>query len=367
MSWNTGNVIKVSLWGESHANAIGLVIDGLGAGLKIDRDFINKELAKRRPQGSISTSRSEKDEVVFQSGVKDDITTGAPISFYIANANTHSSDYVRGDMRPSHSDYSAYVKYDGFNDYRGGGMFSGRITASLVVLGAICKQLLAKQNIKIASHIKNILNVEDDEFNQDELDKQIDELNEKYFAVLSSNKGKEMEEVIIKTKQEGDSVGGSLETVVTGLKAGIGEPYFDSVESRIAALLFSIGGVKGVSFGDGEKFSRSKGSEVNDGLHYDENKKVSLLTNHNGGITGGITNGGNIVINTIVKPTPSISKSQKSINVETKENIDLVIKGRHDPCIVHRVRSVVDALVAFALVDLILESKVKKANIWNMD
>ncbi len=358
MSSNIGNILKVSIFGESHAKAIGMTIDGLPAGIKIDNKYIKEELAKRKPRGDISTSRVEDDEVIFLSGVFNGFTTGSPLAFIIENKDVNSSDYIEGQIRPSHADLTNYLKYSGYNDYRGGGFTSGRITASIVVLGAICKSILKDHDIKIGTHISNIHGINDKGFDMGNLENDIDLLNSKYFAVLDEQSEMEMLEEISNTGDNGDSVGGELESVILGVPIGLGEPYFDSLESTISHLLFSIGGVKGVLFGDGYDFVNKFGSEVKDELEYVDNKIV-YLANHNGGINGGISNGEPIIIKTIVKPTPSIALNQSSINVEAKENINLELSGRFDPCIVHRVRAVVDSLLAFSIVDMLMlkESK----------
>ncbi len=359
MSSTAGENIKISLFGESHGKAIGMVIDSMPAGVKIDYELIEKELEKRKPKGNISTPRKEKDEVVFLSGVFNDYTTGSPLAFIIENGNTKSSDYTFGDMRPSHADLTTYLKYDGFNDYRGGGHTSGRITAPIVVLGAIMKMMLKEKGIRITSHIESIHGIKDDEYDLSLLDKEILKLESEYFACLNDEKKKLMEEKIEKARDDGDSVGGTIELLALGLFPGIGEPFFDSIESRLSSLMFSIGGVKGVSFGDGFEISNKYGSEVSDGMEYN-GSNIKYLENHNGGINGGISNGNILKMNVAINPTPSISKTQKSVNVVNKESVDLNIKGRHDPCIVHRARIVIESLTAFALVDMIMDYNKRK-------
>ena len=359
MSSTFGNILKITIFGESHSKAIGLTIDGLPAGIKIDEEAIEKDLIKRNPQNDLSTERHEPDKVQFLCGVLDGFTTGAPLTFIIENEDVDSSKYTKGVIRPSHADYTNYLKYNGFNDYRGGGFSSGRITASLVVLGTICKQILRKKHIKMGTHIHSLYNITDADFDYDQIEEQINKLNDDLLPVISKARREEMESAIKRAKRMKDSVGGSLETAIINVPVGLGEPYFDSFESTVSHLLFSIGGVKGVQFGDGWKFARLLGSEVKDEIKYDSKGKVEFLANHNGGINGGITNGAPIIIEAIVKPTPSISQPQKSINLENKENIDLSISGRHDPCIVQRVRIVMESLIAFALVDMLMlkESK----------
>ena len=270
----------------------------------------------------------------------------------IANSDTRSKDYseLKIKPRPSHADYSANVKYDGFNDYRGGGHFSGRLTAAIVALCAIIRDVLSFKGITVGSHIRSIGEIEDDRlsFKKEELDY----LNEQYFAVLNEETKDKMLKLIEEARNSQDSVGGIIETAVLGLPCGIGEPYFDSVESRLASLIFSIGGVKGVEFGSGFDISRMYGHEANDEFAYD-NGAVITLTNHNGGINGGITNGMPLVVSTAIKPTPSISRVQRTVNLQTGENCELEIHGRHDPCIVQRALPVVEAATAIGILDLI--------------
>lgn len=354
-----GDNLKISLFGESHGEAIGLVIDSLPSGLKINEEEIKLELAKRKPYGSISTTRIEEDKVEFLSGIFNGYTTGAPLAFIIKNKNVDSSKYVKGVVRPSHADLTANIKFNGYEDYRGGGHFSGRITAPLMVLGAICRDLLKMKGVEVATHIKELGECVDDAFDNSKINEQIRCLNHKQFPVINEDVSLKMIDTIDKVHREGDSIGGMLETIVIGMKPGIGEPFFNSIESRLSSLLFSIGGVKGVLFGDGIEFIKKTGSFLNDELQYVDGE-INYLSNHNGGINGGISNGQPIIINTIVKPTPSISKMQHSINILERNNLDLRIEGRHDPCIVHRVRAVVDALVCYGLVDLIMANQARK-------
>lgn len=358
MSSMVGNILKISIFGESHAKAIGLTIDGLPAGIKIDEEKIKEDLLKRNPKDEYSTKRHEEDKVNFLCGVFNGVTTGAPITFIIENNDVDSSSYSKGEIRPSHADLANHEKYNGFNDYRGGGFSSGRTTASLVVLGSICKEILAQKGIKIGTHIKSIHGVFDEEFDLKNIENQLENINNSLFPVISEDAKHKMTEQIKIARENADSVGGILESVVLGLPVGLGEPYFDSLESYISQLLFSIGGVKAVEFGDGVEFASKLGSEVNDQLQY-EGENIKYLSNHNGGINGGISNGQPVVIKTTVKPTPSIGVAQQSINVETNKNINLLINGRHDPCIVQRVRAVVDALLAYAIVDMLMVKESK--------
>ena len=355
----TGNNIKLSIFGTSHGPYIGASIDGLPAGIKVNEESIRKALSLRRPGDRISTARVEQDEFEIISGVFNGYTSGDCLTVIIANSDTRSKDYseLKIKPRPSHADYSANVKYDGFNDYRGGGHFSGRLTAAIVALCAIIRDVLSFKGITVGSHIRSIGEIEDDRlsFKKEELDY----LNEQYFAVLNEETKDKMLKLIEEARNSRDSVGGIIETAVLGLPCGIGEPYFDSVESRLASLIFSIGGVKGVEFGSGFDISRMYGHEANDEFAYD-NGTVITLTNHNGGINGGITNGMPLVVSTAIKPTPSISRVQRTVNLQTGENCELEIHGRHDPCIVHRARIVVDSLICFGLLDLCISEYGKR-------
>lgn len=343
MSSTFGKNININIFGESHGACVGVTLNNIKAGLKVDLDFIKSEINRRKPIADISTPRKEEDDFEILSGVFNGFTTGAPITVIVRNNNTISKHYDNDIMRPSHADYSGFVKYDGFNDYRGGGHFSGRITLALVIAGSICKMILSKNNIEIESHIYNIGNVYDCIREKRE--------NEYTYSLESWN---EMKETILAAKANGDSVGGSIEAIVTGLPAGIGEPFFDSVESVISHLLFSIPAVKGVEFGLGSKVSEKLGSEVNDPFRYVDGKVVTT-TNNNGGINGGITNGMPVTVKAFFKPTPSIKKAQETINLETQKNVEYSINGRHDPCIVPRALVVVEATIAIGILDLYLD------------
>ncbi len=347
-----GNNVSVTLFGESHGEAIGAVIDGLSAGIKVDTDFIKNQLNLRRPVGSISTPRAEKDNFKILSGVFEGKTTGTPICIVIPNENTHSADYdeTRFKMRPSHADFTANVKYNGFEDYRGGGHFSGRVTAALVAVGAIAISVLREKGIFIGTHISQIGDIKDRKFENIEAD--IKALNDMQFAVLDSQKGEEMQKKINEVRTEGDSVGGVLETAVCGLPAGVGEPWFDSVESMLSHALFSIPAVKGVEFGAGFDIAKMTGSTANDPFVI-ENGKIATKTNNNGGINGGITNGMPIIFRIAIKPTPTISKEQETVDIRDNSSTVLAAKGRHDPCIVHRAKVVVDSVAAITLCDLL--------------
>ena len=356
MSSVTGKNIKLSVFGESHGEAIGCVIDGLPAGVRLDFDRINKDMKRRAAKSDgTTTPRLEKDEPRIISGVLDGVTTGAPLAMIIENTNVKSGDYenIMKVPRPSHADYPAYVKYGGYNDVRGGGHFSGRLTASIVFAGAVAKQVLETKGIYVGAHIKRIGSVCDETFDFNNISShQLEKLTDKSFSLLEAGKENDMRSEIKKYASSGDSVGGEIECAAVGVPAGFGGNMFDSVESRLSSLLFSIPAVKGVQFGLGFGFTSANASRVNDEYEIQDGK-VRLVSNNNGGILGGITNGGAIVLSVAVKPTPSISKPQKSVNLETLENEILEIKGRHDPCIVPRAVPVVEAAVAFGLLDII--------------
>lgn len=352
-----GEHIRLSLFGESHGEAIGIVMDGLGAGIKLDLDYIKSQLDLRKPKGKISTQRREEDDFTIVSGFFEGYTTGAPLCILIPNKSQKSGDYSAAKylLRPSHADYTAFVKYKGYQDYRGGGHFSGRITAPIVAAGAICLQILKEREITIATHISSCNGKEDSPFayGGEKLKEQQDFLNSQYFPVLNADAAAMMQEEMEKAAAAGDSVGGILETVVTGLPAGLGEPFFGSVESVLSSLLFSIPAVKGVEFGLGFGFATGYGSERNDAFLWDD--CVKTKTNNNGGINGGITNGMPLVARCVVKPTPSIYKEQDTVDYSTEENARLQIHGRHDPAIIHRARVVVDSMMAIGLLDLLCE------------
>lgn len=351
-----GQSIAVTLFGESHGAEIGCVIDGISPGVTVSHEAIAAALARRRPQGKIATARQEPDEFRIVAGVYQGKTTGTPITILIPNTKNHSSDYEDAPRlaRPGHADYTAHVKYGGYEDFRGGGHFSGRLTAALVAAGAIATEALRTKGIQIGTHISSIADVSDRAFSEDEasLAQEISFLSSSSFPVLSPSRGEAMQQAILAAKEEGDSVGGILETVAIGLPAGVGEPFFDSVESILSHMLFSIPAVKGVEFGDGFALARMRGSQANDPMRA-ENGRITTLTNHAGGIHGGITNGAPLRFRIAVKPTPSIFKEQSTISLTDGKNATLALKGRHDPCIVHRAAPVVDAVTALALCDML--------------
>ena len=355
MSAVWGDKIKITIFGESHSEAIGVVIDNLPSGIKLDFDEIKREMARRAPNGGeFSTPRKESDEVEIVSGYFDGKTTGTPLCGIIRNTNTKSKDYsiLKDVFRPGHSDYGYYLKSGGNNDYRGGGHSSGRLTAPLVFCGAICKQLLREKGISIGSHIQSIADVKDNAFPVKIDGSQLENLSKEVFPLLDKSKFENMRKIIADAREQGDSVGGVIECAVSGLQGGVGEPFFDSIESRLASLLFSVPAVKGVQFGKGYELTTMKGSEANDPFEFADGKVVTK-TNNNGGILGGISTGMPIVFNVAIKPTASIFKEQDSINIKTKENTRLTIQGRHDSCIVVRAVPVIEAVTAIAIYDFL--------------
>ena len=353
MKSTIGKNITLSLYGESHGPSIGIVIDGLSAGIKLDLEAIQSMLDKRRAKGKISTQRHEEDFFTITSGFFNGMTTGSPLHIQIQNKEQQSRDYTPEILRPSHADYTAYMKYNGYQDYRGGGHFSGRLTAPIVAAGAIAKQILQNKGIMIGTHIKQVKNLCDREF--DDLKQDIDTCNELDFACLDRAIAKEMIALIESTAANKDSVGGILETVILNCPLGVGEPFFHSIESQLSQYLFSIPAVKGVEFGKGFDFVHEYGSECNDAWVMDEDKIITK-SNNNGGINGGISNGMPIAFKCIIKPTPSIYKKQDTVNYKTHENTTMELVGRHDPAIFHRARIVVDAMSALCLLDLCVEA-----------
>lgn len=347
-----GRNLAVTLFGESHGPAIGAVLDGLCPGLPVDEENIRRMLQLRQPGGAISTARQEKDAFEIVSGAVNGIATGTPLTILIRNRDTKSGDYaaMQALMRPGHADYPAQCKYHGYQDTRGGGHFSGRLTAALVAAGAICHSALEKKGIYIGTHISRCAGIADRGFG--DIHGDIQALSARVFPVLDNAAGEQMQAAILSAKAEGDSVGGVLETAIIGLPAGVGEPWFDSFESMLSHILFSVPAVKGVEFGDGFALAQMRGSQANDPLRYAEGK-VIVTSNHNGGIGGGITSGMPVIFRCAVKPTPSIAKAQDTVDILSGENATLEIKGRHDPAIVHRARIVIDAVTAIAVYDML--------------
>lgn len=352
--------IKVSVFGESHGEAIGCVIDGLPCGITLDMDEIYKDMARRAPgKDKTATPRLEKDIPEILSGVLNGVTTGAPLAMLIHNTNTKSADYnnLTTLVRPSHSDYPAYVKYKGFNDVRGGGHFSGRLTAPIVFAGAVAKQILKQKNITVGAHISRIGAVCDKCFDLNHIDaKLLDRLSSSSFSVIDETAEDKMRSEVECFRMAQDSVGGEIECAAVGLPVGIGGNMFDTVEGRLSKILFGVPAVKGVQFGIGFDFAKANGSQVNDEYTVKDGQ-IALLSNHNGGVIGGMTNGAPVVLSVAIKPTPSISQAQRSVNIQTMQEETLVIKGRHDPCIVPRAVPVIEAAVAIGLLDILLESR----------
>ena len=348
-----GNSLTVTLFGESHGACVGAVIDGIAPGIRIDEEYMAARMDERRPVGKISTPRRESDAPELVSGVFNGYTTGTPVCIIIRNENANSRDYsaLRDRPRPSHADYTAECKYHGYQDYRGGGHFSGRVTAALVAAGAIIRRALENNGILIGTHISELKSIPDRPFDDYKTD--IEALKALPFPVLDSRAAEKMHKLITECAEKGDSVGGILETAVIGMPVGVGEPWFDTVEGVLAHALFSIPGIKGVEFGAGFAITDMLGSEANDPFRI-ENGKIITETNNSGGINGGISNGMPITFKCAVKPTPSIFKEQRTVSLSEGENVTECIEGRHDPAIIHRARAVVDAVTAIALADLLV-------------
>ena len=355
MSSTYGEHLKLSIFGQSHGAAIGMTLDGIPAGLPVDPEQLQRFLNRRAPgQNDYSTPRKEEDRPEFLSGVRNGFTCGAPLAAIIRNTNTRSGDYANlmDCPRPGHADYTAQIKYGGFQDAAGGGHFSGRLTAPLCIAGGLCKQWLETKGIRIGAHIAAIASEYDNPFNPTA--PQL-ELVREAFPVLNEQSGERMRQAISAARMDQDSVGGIIECAVTGLPAGLGEPMFGGVEGRIAQIVYGIPAVKGVEFGIGFEAAKLRGSENNDDFRM-ENGMVVTATNNCGGILGGITNGMPLIFRAAIKPTPSISQTQKSVSLSRGENQELVVKGRHDPCIVPRAVPVVEAAAAIAIFDLFLDS-----------
>lgn len=362
MSSNYGNKVKISIFGQSHSDAIGVVIDGLPAGEEIDLEKAQRFLDRRAPgKNSYSTPRKEGDQVRVVSGLFQGRTCGAPICAMIENTNTQSKDYdqLKDLPRPGHADFTAEMKYHGFQDHRGGGHFSGRLTAPLCFAGAVCLQILERRGITIGAHILSIHEGKDESFNPVNITKdELIRISEKTFPTIDDGMAEKMKEIIQKAREQGDSVGGVIESVAIGLPLGIGEPMFDGLESKLSSILFAIPAVKGVEFGEGFGVAELLGSENNDSFYYiEETDEIKTKTNHHGGSLGGISTGMPLVIRTAFKPTPSISKEQSTVSFKEGKDAPLKVVGRHDPCIVPRAVPCVEAAMAIALLDLYEENK----------
>lgn len=362
MSSIWGNSVKISLFGESHGPLIGCVLDGLPSGIKLDLDFIKREVDRRSAKSyKLATPRKEDDEFEIVSGYFNGYTTGTPLAILIKNKNTKSSDYNQYNLRPGHADYTAFLRYNGFQDYRGGGHFSARITASLVAAGAICKQVLKHINkkINIGSRIASIKDIKDLDITdwRDYIDL---DLSTKKYPLIDDSKAVEIESEIRKYQLQKDSIGGVVEAWITGLPGGLGDPFFNSIESQLSSILFSIPAVKGIEFGLGFEMTRQTGSFVNDSFIIKDGE-IYTDTNNNGGINGGISNGMPIIFRLAFKPTPSIAQKQTTVKFDDLETIDYEIKGRHDPCVVLRAPVIVESVTAIAILNIILGRK----DIWN--
>ena len=356
MSSTYGEKIKISVFGESHGGGIGVVIDGLPAGEAIDFDAVLAQMARRAPgRDKTATPRKESDTPRVLSGMLGNVLTGAPLCAVIENTNTRSQDYgnLLAKPRPGHSDYTAYIKYHGANDIRGGGHFSGRITAPLVFAGAVCRQLLERRGIQIAAHIQSVGSIHDKPFDPVAVPSAlIKRLSASSFALIDESAEGPVRAEIEAARLAQDSVGGTIECAVTGLPAGVGEPMFDGLEGAIAKAVFGVPAVKGIEFGAGFALAAMRGSRANDAFCY-QNGHVVTETNHCGGILGGIANGMPLIFRCAVKPTPSISQPQKTVDLQTGENTVLTIHGRHDPCIVPRAVPVIEAVTALAIINVL--------------
>ena len=353
MSSTYGEKLKLSIFGQSHGPAIGVTLDGIPAGLSVDFEALNAFMARRAPgQGSFATARKEADRPEFLSGLVDGYTCGAPLSAIIRNTNTRSGDYnnLKDCPRPGHADFPAQIKYKGFQDIAGGGHFSGRLTAPLCIAGGLCKQWLEAKGIQIGAHISSVAGISDQSF--DWLSPELSAVKP-VFPVLDTAAGNQMLAEIEKAKSDGDSVGGTIECAITGLPAGLGEPMFGGMESKLSQIIYGVPAVKGLEFGSGFAGSDLRGSQNNDPYTVTAGK-ITTLTNNAGGILGGITTGMPLIFKVAIKPTPSISRQQQSVSLERMEQQELSVQGRHDPCIVPRAVPVIEAAAAIAIFDMCL-------------
>lgn len=356
MSSTYGENLKLSIFGQSHGPAIGMTLDGIPAGLEVDFDKLQAFLNRRAPgQNSWSTPRKEEDQPEFLSGILDGFTCGAPVAAVIYNKNTRSGDYanLKDCPRPGHADYTAQVKYGGFQDAAGGGHFSGRLTAPLVFAGSIARQILREKGIEIGAHVLQVGPVSDIPFDPADIPAALlRELQKEAFPVLDPAAGEAMKAEIQAARMDCDSVGGIIQCAAAGLPAGIGEPGLDCLESVISRHIFAVPAVKGISFGLGFGFASLRGSAANDQMRMKEGR-AACLTNHNGGITGGISNGMPLLFQTVIKPTPSIAKPQQTVDLSAMKDAELVIHGRHDPCILSRAAVVIESAAALALAEIL--------------
>ena len=354
-----GNQLTISIFGQSHGKAIGIVMDGIPAGETIDMERMQQFLQRRAPgRASHTTARREEDVPVFLSGLVGNTTCGAPLCAIIENNDARSQDYeaMRDIPRPSHADFAAYEKYGKYFDIRGGGQFSGRLTAPLCIAGAICLQMLSRRGIIIGSHIASIGSVKDTPFDPVNIEAiELQSIAKKPFPVIDDKAGETMLQAISAASADGDSIGGIVEACAIGVPTGVGQPMFDGIENCLAKIIFGIPAVKGVEFGSGFAGSLLRGSQNNDAFYYDSQGKVKTRTNSHGGCLGGISSGMPILVRAAFKPTPSISQEQQSVSLSGQKDAVLSVKGRHDPCIVPRAVPCVEAAIAVALVDLMLQ------------
>ncbi len=356
-----GKNIRLTIFGQSHSAAIGAVLEGIPAGYRLDIEKIDSFMARRAPgRDQLTTARSETDKPVILAGLVDDVTCGAPLAMMIENKDVRSQDYdrLRDIPRPMHADYAANVRFGGANDIRGGGQFSGRLTAPYCFAGAVCLQLLEEKGITIGSHLLSIGSIEDDPLDPVTVDSEmLRSLNVRDFPVINENSGQAMRDLIAAVRADRDSVGGVIEGCAVGLPAGLGDPMFDGLENQLAQAIFAIPAVKGIDFGAGFAAAAMRGSAHNDPFYYDADGQVRTRSNHHGGILGGISTGMPVLLRAAFKPTPSIGLEQDSVSLSEKSNAKLVIEGRHDPCIVLRAAPVVEAAMAIVLYDFLLDPK----------
>ena len=362
MNGTWGSSLGLTIYGESHGSGLGVVINNLSPGIPLDLDKIRYEMNRRRPGTSkMATPRQEADAFEILSGYFDDHTTGAPLAILIRNTNQRSKDYskVKSVLRPGHADWTAYHKYEGFHDYRGGGHFSGRLTAGIVFAGAVAQQILERENIKVGALVKSVGGICSDVPKLDEImNGDITQWKSEKLPVYNPVQKEKMVEAIEEARLEHDSVGGRIYAFATNVPSGLGQPFFHSMESRIAHIMFSVPAVKGVEFGTGFSLSDMRGAEANDEI-YIRNDAIQSRSNHNGGILGGITNGMPVEVTLAIKPTPSIGKVQTTVNIETGKATELSVEGRHDPCIIPRAVPVIESVLAIALLDAMMDEGYK--------
>lgn len=360
MASEFGKLLRVSLFGESHGAAVGVLLDGLPAGEKIDLEALQRFLERRRPgRDALSTARREPDRPLFLSGITEGRTNGSPLCAVIWNTDVRSADYqaLADTPRPSHADYTAHLRWGGWADLRGGGHLSGRLTAPLCIAGAIAGQILARRGIRIGAHLAAVAGICDEPFPLWPTEQLFHELSAKSFPVIDEGKGRQMQERIREAAAQADSVGGVVECAAAGIPAGLGSPRFGGVESILAAVLFGIPALKGLEFGSGFAGAGLRGSQNNDPFSIDEQGTITVESNRSGGVLGGITSGAPLLFRAAFKPTPSIGLPQQTVNLSRLEPETIAIAGRHDPCIAHRAVPVVEAVTAAVILDLILEGK----------